>query len=164
MAITALILSSLILAPFAGLSPLSSSVACPRRGDAVAVTTRDHALWLCDKGRPVAMIRVDLGRGGVGKREKGDARTPLGSYSLGTPRPSQRFGTFIPIGYPTPQQTARGLSGGNVGIHGPDRRTATLGGSSRIDWTLGCIATVNDDDLALITAFVQERRPLIVIY
>jgi murein L,D-transpeptidase YafK len=131
----------------------------------VAVATREHALWLCQEGRPVARFRVALGRGGVDKREKGDARTPVGVYSLGEPRPSRRFGTFIPIGYPTPEQAARGFSGSDVGIHGPDRRKGWLRRATRwIDWTLGCIATATDDDLARVAAFVQERKPLVVIY
>jgi L,D-transpeptidase catalytic domain len=102
----------------------------------VAVVTRAQALWLCLEGRPLARFTVALGFGGVDKRERGDARTPLGVYPLGDPRPSRRYRTSIPIGYPTKEQVARGFAGGHVGIHGPDclraRAPAAFG-----DWTLG---------------------------
>ena len=157
------LLCSLLL--FAASDPASadpSSAGCPWEGDAVAVKTRDHTLWLCQQGQPVARFSVALGRGGVGKRERGDARTPLGIYPLGDPRPSRRFRTFIPIGYPTLEQTARGFSGGDVGIHGPDRRKARLP-AAKDDWTLGCIATATYDDLARIASFVRLRRPSMVV-
>ncbi len=129
----------------------------------MAVATRDHTLWLCQQGRPVARFRVALGRGGVDKRERGDARTPLGVYPLGQPRPSRRFKTFIPIGYPTSEQASRGFSGGDVGIHGPSRQKTPLLDAGD-DWTLGCIATTTDDDLARIASFVRERSPPVLIY
>ncbi len=109
-------------------------------------------------------MRVALGRGGLDKMREGDGRTPIGTYPLGAPRPSPRFGTFIPIGYPTPEQCARGLTGGSVGIHGPARGATWLGAlSTFIDWTAGCVATASDDDVALVAAFVRERRPRVVL-
>lgn len=156
-------LSSVLVSGVTGLAAASPPEApCPPEGDAVAVATRDHALWLCRQGWPVARFAVALGRGGVDKRERGDARTPLGVYPLGDPRPSRRFRTFIPIGYPTSEQVAQGYSGGDVGIHGPDRRRAGVAMAAG-DWTLGCIATATDGDLARIASFVQEWRPTVVI-
>src|SRR5512138_3184523 len=94
---------------------------CPASGDAVVVLTADRALWLCTAGTPAGRFEVALGRNGVGKRRRGDGRTPLGRYVLGAPRPSARYGTFIPIAYPTAAQASRGFTGSAVGIHGPPR-------------------------------------------
>lgn len=133
-------------------------------GHLVVVETRAHTLWLCSERRAVASMKVALGRGGVDKAREGDGRTPLGAYSLGTPRSSSRFGTFVPIGYPTAEQRARGLTGKDVGIHGPERRAAWLGSlSTWIDWTAGCVATGTDDEIAVVDAFVRERSPRVVL-
>jgi murein L,D-transpeptidase YafK len=142
----------------------TSDQPCAVDGDLVVVDTRPHTLWLCSERRAVARIKVALGRGGLDKTREGDGRTPIGTYSLGVPRPSSRFITFIPIGYPTAEQSARGFTGKDVGIHGPERRVSWLGSiSTWIDWTAGCVATGTDDEIASVAAFVRERRPRVVL-
>ncbi len=137
---------------------------CPRSGDAVVVLTAERALWLCTDGIPAARYSVALGRSGTGKRHRGDGRTPLGTYALGAPRPSARYGTFIPIAYPTPAQAAHGFTGGAVGIHGPPRgMDAATYPVTEVDWTLGCIATGTDEEVGAIADFVRARRPRVVI-
>lgn len=137
---------------------------CPASGDAVVVVTERRELWLCAQGAAATRFPVALGRSGVGKRRRGDDRTPLGTYALGRPRRSTVYGTFIPIAYPTPAQTARGFTGSAVGIHGPPRgMDASSHPVTEVDWTHGCIATGTDDEVAAIAAFVQQRRPGIVI-
>lgn len=137
---------------------------CPEVGDLVVVETRARVLWLCSDHRALARVRVALGRGGLDKLHEGDRRTPLGAYSLGEPRPSRRFGTFIPIGYPTAEQRARGLTGSDVGIHGPVRRFSWLSTASTwVDWTAGCVATGTYAGVALVAGFVRERRPAILL-
>ena len=144
--------------------PAEDAIPCPPSGDAVVVQTASRRLWLCAAGVPAARYAVALGRGGTGKRLRGDARTPLGTYPLGAPRPSTRYGTFIPIAYPTPAQAARGFTGSAVGIHGPPRgfegQDALVTSS---DWTLGCIATGSDEVVGAIAQFVRARRPSVVI-
>ena len=130
----------------------------------VVVATRDHALWLCESGRPVASYRVAIGRGGTGKRVQGDNKTPLGSYPLGDPRPSSRFGIFIPIAYPTPEQRIHGFTGADVGIHGPDRRFRWAGSlSTSVDWTAGCVALGTDDEAQAVASWVRKRSPSVTI-
>jgi murein L,D-transpeptidase YafK len=71
---------------------------------------------------------------------------------------------FIPIGYPTPEQAAQGLTGDTLGIHGPPRGRAEPDyPTTAFDWTLGCVATGTDSDIKVIADFVRERQPLIVI-
>ena len=98
------------------------------------------------------------------KKRAGDRRTPLGTYVLGAPRPSGRFGIFIPIGYPTPEQASEGRSGGDLGIHGPPRGKAEPEWpTTAFDWTKGCVATGTDADVEVIASFVRERQPVVVI-
>jgi hypothetical protein len=140
------------------------AASCPSSGDVVAVIARKRELWLCHEGAPEARIRVALGQSGLDKRRQADRRTPSGTYALGTPRASGRFGIFIPIDYPTPEQAARGLTGANIGIHGPPRgMTEPEYPTTAVDWTLGCVATGNDSDIEAIAQFVRQRRPRIVI-
>jgi L,D-transpeptidase-like protein len=142
-------------------APPSLVSPCPDRGEVVIVSTETRELWLCGDGVADARFVIALGRNGVGKRRQGDGRTPLGTYALGDPRPSNQYGTFIPIQYPRPDQAARGFSGSHVGIHGPPRGVsyAAVG----IDWTLGCIATGTDVEVEAIAEWVRERRPVLVI-
>ncbi len=151
-------LSRAVTLPVGRISP------CPDGVDAVAVDTDHRELWLCRGGAAEARFSVALGRRGVDKHRLGDQRTPRGAYPLGDPRPSRRFGTFIPIGYPTAEQSARGFTGGAVGIHGPPRGMAepeypTTG----VDWTKGCIATGTDAEVDAIARFVRERQPIALI-
>ena len=140
------------IAGFSGCAP--PRVVCPA-ADTVLVQTRTHRLWLCEAGRARERFAVALGRAGTGKRVEGDNKTPLGTYPLGVPRPSAQFGQFIPVGYPTDGQRSRGLTGGDVGIHGPRRSSRWLGRASVwADWTRGCIALATDGDLAQVARFV----------
>lgn len=136
---------------------------CPATGSVVAVFSRTHELYLCRAGVPHARIRVALGRGGMGKRRTGDNKTPVGSYSFGEPRASARYGTFIPIDYPTTEQTALGYTGSELGIHGPPRKWKDVAAATALDWTTGCIATGTNDDIERIARFVREERPLAII-
>ena len=137
---------------------------CSSREPQVVVVTKDHRLWLCEAGRPVASFHVALGRGGTEKRVQGDNKTPLGSYALGAPRLSSRFGNFIPVEYPTPEQRRLGFTGSDVGIHGPDRRFRWAGRlNTWFDWTAGCVALATDDEIQVVTSWVQNRKPNISI-
>jgi murein L,D-transpeptidase YafK len=147
----------------------TGAAACARArigcgADTIVVLTEERALWLCTGGTPAARFTVALGRNGVGKRHRGDGRTPLGRYTVGAPRRSERYGTFIPISYPTPAQAARGFTGGTLGIHGPRRgMDAAAYPVTEVDWTLGCIATGSDEEVGTIAEFVRARRPAVVI-
>jgi murein L,D-transpeptidase YafK len=143
---------------------VEATALCPETGDVVAVITRKREIWLCHGGSPESRIQVALGQRGLDKRRKADGRTPLGTYALGAPRPSGRFGTFIPIDYPTPTQAAEGRTGSAIGIHGPPRGKAEPDyPTTAVDWTLGCVATGTDADIEAIADFVRRRQPLLVI-
>ena len=102
---------------------------------------------------------IAIGRKGAGKQKKGDHKTPLGEYALGQPRTSKRYGIFIPVGYPTSQQALKGFSGSGVGVHGPHRQFKQLGElHNGADWTLGCIALWNDEDIWDVADWVKSNH------
>ena len=152
--------ASLLLAPAA----FASKDPCSLYGTAVVVDVHARSLWLCELGATQAHYSVALGRGGTGKRTSGDRKTPLGWYALGEPRPSDRFGVFIPISYPTEAQRRRGFTGGEIGIHGPKRRFEWAGSwNTYVDWTDGCIALGTLDEAMRVATFVREHAPSVLI-
>jgi L,D-peptidoglycan transpeptidase YkuD (ErfK/YbiS/YcfS/YnhG family) len=147
----------LLFVVFSLTRPAGARAACQPRETGIVVRVHTHGLDLCEEGRPVASHRVALGSGGIGKRTHGDNKTPLGLYALGTPRTSQQFGTFVPVGYPTPAQQKLGFTGSAVGIHGPPRG---VGGvlSTSVDWTAGCIAVGSDAEIQAIAAWIRRHH------
>jgi len=152
--------ASLLLAP----ALFASEDPCSRYDTAVVVDVHVRSLWLCELGATQAHYPVALGRGGTGKRTAGDRKTPLGWYALGEPRLSDRFGVFIPISYPTLDQRKRGFTGGEIGIHGPQRRFEWAGSwNTHVDWTDGCIALGTLDEAIEVAIFVLEHAPTVFI-
>jgi hypothetical protein len=115
--------------------------------DLVVVESDRSEIVMLRHDREIGRFPVALGRGGVGKRRRGDEMTPRGRYRLLEPTQSRRFRHFIPISYPNADDIRRGLDrefitqaehdrmlaviraeglapqdsnlGGNVGIHAP---------------------------------------------
>lgn len=135
----------------------------PARGDvckdtSIVVDTATRVMTLCERGAAVATFPVAIGQNGVGKEKEGDKKTPLGTYTLGKPRPSKDYGTFIPIGFPTADQKKRGITGGAIGIHGPDRRLRALGSLAvALGWTYGCVAVASDAEMMSISRWIGRR-------
>ena len=140
---------------------LAQDTPCADDETAVVVDAARHRLFLCERGDAKHAFDVSLGSGGLGKRHVGDNKTPLGAYALGPPRGSADFHVFVPVGYPTPDQTRAGFSGSAIGIHGPPRgfppalaRPALLS----LDWTAGCIAVGTDADIDAIAAWLRTKN------
>jgi len=141
-----------LLGPQAGVRAQASNP-CEHSGTVIQVSTAEHLLRLCAKGEVAAAYPIALGVGGVGKSKQGDHKTPIGRYPIKRPRPSRSFGTFILVGYPTLDQRTAGLSGSDVGIHGPPRGFAP--GLLSFDWTDGCIALASDAEIEAIAKWVR---------
>lgn len=126
----------------------------------LAVWAGEHRLYLCGAaGKLERSYSVRLASEGLGKSRAGDGKLPLGTYSLGAPRASEKYGTFIPIGYPTRDQQRRGYTGSGVGVHGPDRRVRWLGRLvNTFDTTDGCVGLATDEQMAEIAAWVRRAR------
>ncbi len=140
--------------------PVEAAGVCAAPDARIVVDTAKHRLALCEQGQETAVFGIRLGRGGVGKTQEGDGKTPLGVYPLGQPRPSQRFGVFIPIGYPTADQRRQGFTGGDVGVHGPHRWVRWLGALvNTFDSSDGCVGLATDAEIDRIAAWVTRVHP-----
>lgn len=132
---------------------------CTGAGTAIVVDTAARSLTLCEQGAAIESYPVAIGGNGAGKEREGDGKTPLGTYALAAPRRSSDYGTFIPIGFPTAAQKKRGVTGGSIGIHGPDRRLRALGRAAvTFGWTRGCVAVGSDVEMRSIARWVEARR------
>jgi murein L,D-transpeptidase YafK len=78
---------------------------------------------------------------------------------LAAPRSSQKFGTFVLIGYPTPAQREEGFTGGAIGIHGPHRQLEWLGSLNNVlDTTDGCIGLATDEEMDQLSAWIRKSK------
>jgi hypothetical protein len=137
---------------------------CTEKGTAIVAMTSTDVLYTCLNSITVQRYDISTGRGGVGKTREGDLKTPLGVYPLSTPKVSERFGIFIPVGYPTRDQRAKGNTGSDVGIHGPERLFACAGALNvSVNWTQGCLAVADDHFIVEIAAFVKSH-PGVLLY
>jgi hypothetical protein len=152
--------AALPLALAAG-SPARADAAdeCAGKGTRVLVDSASHRMWLCEGGKTALSVGVRLAREGVGKSKEGDGKVPLGTYPLGAARKSEKFGTFIPIGYPTGVQRKKGFTGGGVGVHGPHRMVRWLGRlTNTFDSTDGCVGVATDAEMSKVAVWTRRAR------
>lgn len=132
---------------------------CGSYPDIVIVDPEYHSMYVCKDRREIRRLRVALGRGGINKQRKGDLKTPVGLYVIGKARPSERFGIFIPLNYPTVEQYRNGFTGDGIGIHGPHRYFKSMGDvSTSLDWTQGCIALGSDEEVSELARLISEQQ------
>ena len=128
-----------------------------------------HTMEVYDGDKLLRRLKVSLGRGGLGKKERqGDRRVPEGIYMIDGSNPNSAFHLSLHISYPSPEQVAasaaRGTDpGGDIMIHGlPNglvlgRRKGGLG-----DWTDGCIA-VTDPEIEWLWSSVPDGTPISIV-
>jgi hypothetical protein len=133
---------------------------CASLNTAVLADTDIQVIYLCKDGQTVADYDFSMGRGGTLKTKLGDLKTPLGKYPLAKPYKSDKFKVFIPIGYPTAAQVKQGMTGSDVGIHGPSRGFFRCAGflNAVVNWTQGCIAVSSDIFVKEIGRFVLANN------
>ena len=140
-----------------GFAQKTIAAPCELRGNYLEVNLFQNTLYLCSQKQSMKAYPISHGRGGSDKHMHGDSKTPIGRYRLGTPRPSERFFVFIPIGYPTPEQKARGYTGTDVGVHGPLTTFDWAGvANTWVNWTDGCIAVASEYEIAEIAHWVNQ--------
>jgi murein L,D-transpeptidase YafK len=148
-----------LVAGFGVAMPARAAGVCAGKDARIVVELQAHTLVLCQGDRAVASFGVRLGHAGIGKAQAGDGKTPIGIYPLGRPRVSQRYGIFIPIGYPTPEQRRRGFTGGAVGVHGPERRVKWLGRLvNSFDTSDGCVGLAKDEEMDSIAQWIRSTK------
>ena len=129
----------------------------------IEVDSKTGEFFLCNDGHVEKKYWVSIGRGGADKKTKGDHRTPLGKYRLDTPRDSDRFYKFIPILYPTKKQIREGYTGGDIGIHGPDKHFSWLYKlNTWVNWTNGCIALSSEKEVSEIIDWIDQNNALFI--
>jgi murein L,D-transpeptidase YafK len=150
-----------VMLPWAATAATPAAVApCQTNRQAhVVVMSSERRLSLCTDRREVKSFPVRLAWNGPGKHQAGDERLPIGTYRLDVPRDSNKYGVFIPIGYPTPAQAAQGYTGEAIGIHGPPRLARWLGRFvNTFDTTSGCVGIATDGEMREIAAFVRGQH------
>jgi len=139
--------------------PKENKALCSVSQSEILVQASKHQMYLCENSKVIATYNVRLPAKGLGKQKAGDKKLPLGIYKLGHPRKSEKFGIFIPIGYPTQAQQQLGYTGDNIGIHGPGRWVRFLG--EIINWfdtTSGCVGIATDVQMNAIAEWVKKNK------
>jgi murein L,D-transpeptidase YafK len=144
----------LIILMFFSATLFATSVTCSL-SNGINVYTSKRTLTICKHGNVVKTFKVALGYKGVGKKRRGDNKTPIGLYGLAYPRKSTQFDVFIPILYPTPKQVAAGYTGRDVGIHGPSKSPGWL--SNLPSATHGCIAVGKNNYIEYVANWVKAN-------
>jgi len=118
----------------------------------VVVYKQQRRMELVHKGVIWKSYRIALGGDPAGhKMQRGDSRTPEGSYVLDRRNPHSQFHRSIHISYPNARDRSsarrRGVSpGGDIFIHGLPNGMGYLGAAHTArDWTDGCVAVTNEE-------------------
>jgi len=164
--ITGLALLSLALAPVVMASGNSYSLEVSKSSQELIVKEGDQV---------IKRFRISIGRGGDGtKRQRGDNKTPIGTYKILDFKANSRFHFFMLINYPNQVDAWHGyidnrinarefkqiivanrnnqvppqntILGGYIGLHGIGEITEQkLSIHNKENWTEGCIALTNEE-------------------
>ncbi|SHO57523.1 L,D-transpeptidase family protein [Vibrio quintilis] len=128
--------------------------------DLVKVDKSERMMYLIKGNQVVKQFRIALGANPKGhKRQRGDEKTPEGTYTLDYKKEDSSFYRAMHISYPNAQDIANarraGVSpGGLIMVHGQKNGFGRLGHvAQRFNWTDGCIALTNremDEFMALV--------------
>ncbi|UXX81908.1 L,D-transpeptidase family protein [Roseovarius pelagicus] len=129
----------------------------------VVVNKGARKMYLLHHEKVLESYKVELGFAPVGhKTQRGDGKTPEGTYVIDRRNPNSDFHLSIGISYPNQadrmQARARGKSpGGDIFIHGqPNKKTGT-----GPDWTAGCIS-VKNREIEWVYAMVRNGTPITI--
>jgi len=164
--ITGLALLSLALAPVVMASGNSYSLEVSKSSQELIVKEGDQV---------IKRFRISIGRGGDGtKRQRGDNKTPIGTYKILDFKANSRFHFFMLINYPNQVDAWHGyidnrinarefkkiivanrnnqvppqdtVLGGYIGLHGIGEVTEQkMSIHNKENWTEGCIALTNEE-------------------
>jgi tetratricopeptide (TPR) repeat protein len=108
-------------------------------------------------------LYVALGSQGVGKREEGDQRTPLGVYHITSRLDGRQLGDFygpgaLPLNYPNEHDRRLGRTGANIWLHGTPSAQYTRSPRS----TNGCVVLANGDMARLLRELQPRHTPVVI--
>jgi len=148
----AFIQRSLQLVALSILFLLAHALAGQPHADRIIIVKSTYTMTLMTGCKALKTYKIALGTAPVGAKEiEGDHKTPEGNYTIDARNPQSRFHLALHISYPSATDKARArqkgaLPGGNIMIHGLEKRFAYLGPLHRqADWTDGCIAVTNSE-------------------
>lgn len=110
-----------------------------------------------------ASLYVALGSQGVGKREEGDQRTPLGVYHITSRLEGRQLGDFygpgaLPLNYPNEHDRRLGRTGANIWLHGTPSKQYTRSPRS----TNGCVVLANEEMQRLLRELQPRHTPVVI--
>ena len=129
--------------------------------DRIVIVKSRRTLSLLGDGRILRVYKVALSHEPGAKQREGDHKVPEGEYVVDSKNPHSRFHLALHISYPNSADDERAHKlgfkpGGNIEIHGLNRKYAWVGSMQRqVDWTDGCVAVTNSE--------IEEIWPLIRI-
>ena len=138
--------------------------------DQVLVNKSELRLYLLSQGEVVRAYDISLGDNPSGhKVRQGDERTPEGDYVLDFRNENSRFYKSIRISYPNEADIRRAERGrydpgGDIFIHGlPNRFSARTADFSGTNWTDGCIAVNDNEQMEEIWRLVELGTPIRIL-
>jgi murein L,D-transpeptidase YafK len=128
----------------------------------VEVHKADRKMYLLHNSKVLKAYNIKLGGNPIGPKQfEGDRKTPEGAYFITHRNPRSAYHLSLGISYPNDANRAFAQAngkppGGDIFIHGANNL-----GSSRGDWTVGCIA-VSDRQIEEIYAMVKPGTPIVI--
>lgn len=129
----------------------------------VVVNKGARNMYLFHHEEVLESYRIELGFAPEGhKTERGDGKTPEGTYIIDRRNPNSDFHLSLGISYPNEADRARARArgvkpGGDIFIHGrPNKKRGT-----GPDWTAGCIS-VKNREMEWIYAMVRNGTPITI--
>ena len=187
-----------IMATFAGMIFVFLALIIPSQplfaagdGFEIEIIKSARELILKRGNQPYKTFRMAYGKGNDGpKRQRGDNKTPVGSYTILGFKPDSKFHFFMQLNYPNlldawhgykdrlispaefrqialsfknhemPPQDTR--LGGYIGIHGVGEITSEkMKIHHAVNWTDGCIALTNEE-INILRKYVTIGTPVII--
>jgi murein L,D-transpeptidase YafK len=152
------------------LIPLTLFASSTQKVDKVVVHKSDRKMELLYKGAIIKSYDISLGDSPVGHKEmQGDERTPEGEYTIDYRNPNSHYHLSLHISYPDKNDKAnakkKGVNpGGMIMIHGLPNKFAW---ASKLfagrDWTDGCIAVNDNDQIEEIWNLVPNGTPINIL-
>jgi len=134
--------------------------------DRILILKSAHTMSLMHGTEILKTYKVALSTVPVGAKERaGDHRVPEGIYIVDRKNPQSQFHLALHVSYPNATDRARASKlgvdpGGNIEIHGLEKKYASLGALHRTyDWTDGCIA-VTDAEIEEIYPQIRVGTPV----
>ncbi len=142
-------------------STLSESV--KDSSNAIIISKSDYTLYLIKNGKVDSQYNIELGFNPIeDKQREGDCRTPEGMYIVRKKLPLGYTGfhkAFL-INYPNKEDKKQGKTGGLIEIHG--NGSGNKGNDKGYNWTLGCVATSNEN-MDKIFPYIEERNRITIV-